>query len=59
MTRFRWTLLPLKRRVGEWQDDIHAAWEDALTAGLAHREDYEGAPICLDALVEIEEDRGR
>jgi hypothetical protein len=27
---------------------------DALAEGLAHREDYPGAPVCFDELVEVE-----
>jgi hypothetical protein len=56
--RFRWTIAPTYTRHGDWCDDVHQAWEDALRHGLAHREDYPGAPIFLDELVEIEQERG-
>jgi hypothetical protein len=55
MTRFRFVVMPLRQKTGPWRDTYQEAKLDALAEGLAHRDDYPGAPICLDELVEIEE----
>jgi hypothetical protein len=52
--KYRWTILPLRRRHGPWRETRDEAVADALAEGLAHREDYPGAPVCLDELVEVE-----
>lgn len=54
--RFRFVLLPLKQIVGPWRDDAIQPREDALEAGLAHRDEHDPARIYLDELVEIEAD---
>jgi hypothetical protein len=52
--KYRWTILPLRRRHGPWRETRDEAVADALAEGLAHREDYPGAPVCFDELVEVE-----
>lgn len=57
MTRYRWTISPRYERHGAWCDTAIQAREDALEAGLAHRDKEHPGPIFLDELVEIEEER--
>jgi hypothetical protein len=57
MGRYRWTVAPTHTRRGAWFDTPKEAREDALEAGLAHRDEEHPGPIFLDELVEIEEER--
>jgi hypothetical protein len=55
--RFRYTLLPLRRRHGPWRETVNEARKDALEAGLARLDDKRPGVIWLDELVEVETKR--
>ena len=55
MPKFRYHT---RTTAGPWRDSREQAEQDALAAGVAHRDDYPGAPLTWEIWAGVEEGEG-